>query len=245
MTSGSIAQRLGRIRDVWREEGPPAVARRLIALFLSPGRRIYLRRKRAEDRGFDGTHGVDTGGLQRIDGLATVDGDAAAAIGHIAIPPGHFAAAIDALDLDPRDLAFIDLGSGKGRALILASALPFRRLIGIEFATRLHQIAAANFAALGQAVGPGERIDLVNGDAASFALPPEPSLMFLFHPFGPPVIDAVAGAALASWRQSPRPIRVLYVNPVHLDAWTGCGWQLLRHDPAFAMLGPPTEPAGT
>ena len=45
---------------------------------------------------------------------------------------------------DFRDLAFIDLGSGKGRTLLMASDYPFRRIVGIELLSSLHQIAQQN-----------------------------------------------------------------------------------------------------
>ena len=39
---------------------------------------------------------------------------------------------------------FVDLGSGKGRTLLMASDYPFRRIIGVELLPSLHQIAQEN-----------------------------------------------------------------------------------------------------
>src|SRR5690242_5062036 len=38
------------------------------------------------------------------------------------------------------DFTFIDLGSGKGRTLLMASDYPFRAIIGVELLPALHQI---------------------------------------------------------------------------------------------------------
>ena len=39
---------------------------------------------------------------------------------------------------------FIDLGSGMGRAVFVASEFPFRRIVGVEITPELHAIAARN-----------------------------------------------------------------------------------------------------
>ena len=40
--------------------------------------------------------------------------------------------------------AFVDMGSGKGRALLVASELPFAKIVGVELSQELHQIAEEN-----------------------------------------------------------------------------------------------------
>ena len=53
---------------------------------------------------------------------------------HIATGPHQFASAMSGLDIDPRGCTFVDLGSGKGRALIMAAGYPFACIVGVEFA---------------------------------------------------------------------------------------------------------------
>ena len=48
------------------------------------------------------------------------------------------------LDVDPEDCTFIDYGSGKGKAMLVASDRPFKSIIGLEYAKRLHEIAVRN-----------------------------------------------------------------------------------------------------
>jgi hypothetical protein len=42
---------------------------------------------------------------------------------------------------DFRDFVFVDLGSGKGRTLLMASDYPFRCIVGVELLPALHQAA--------------------------------------------------------------------------------------------------------
>src|SRR5271163_2983061 len=46
--------------------------------------------------------------------------------------------------LDFHDFVFLDLGSGKGRTLLMASDYPFRRIVGVELLPALHQDAQEN-----------------------------------------------------------------------------------------------------
>jgi hypothetical protein len=45
------------------------------------------------------------------------------------------------LEVDHRRYVFLAYGSGKGKALLLASDYPFRRIIGVEYSEPLHRAA--------------------------------------------------------------------------------------------------------
>jgi tRNA1(Val) A37 N6-methylase TrmN6 len=45
------------------------------------------------------------------------------------------------LPINLDDYTIVDIGSGKGKLLLLASNYPFRRIIGVEYAPLLHEIA--------------------------------------------------------------------------------------------------------
>jgi hypothetical protein len=110
------------------------------------------------------------------------------------------------------EVSFIDLGAGMGRAMLLASLFPFRRVVGVELHPTLAGIACRNLTAwrkAGRALAP---MKLVCGDAVEFPLPVGPSLVFLFNPFGAPVMRRL----FAGWRKSleakPAPLDLIYVN---------------------------------
>ncbi len=46
------------------------------------------------------------------------------------------------------EFTFVDLGSGKGRTLLMASEYPFRRIVGVEILPELHRAAEKNIAKL-------------------------------------------------------------------------------------------------
>ncbi len=109
---------------------------------------------------------------------------------------------------------FIDLGAGMGRALLLAAEHPFRCAVGVEMHPSLARIARRNMAQWRSQSRAQAPMRMLCRDAAGFSLPPGPCLVFLFNPFGAPVLRRV----LRAWRREMRgrtaqePIDVLYVN---------------------------------
>jgi len=107
---------------------------------------------------------------------------------------------------------FIDLGAGMGRAMLLAAEFPFRAVVGVELNPTLARIGRRNMALwrkAGRALAP---MRMVCRDAADFPLPAGPCVVFLFNPFGAPVLRRV----LSSWNRSmagrERQLDILYVN---------------------------------
>jgi hypothetical protein len=131
----------------------------------------------------------------------------------------------------------VDLGSGKGRALLLAAHHPFKRIVGIEFAEELHRAAAANVELMRDA----SRIELIHGDASEYSLPPGPVVLYLYNPFDRPLMTAVAKNTLANWAADPRPVQVIYAAAFLADCWSEAGWRLAASHPHFVIFSPPTE----
>lgn len=107
---------------------------------------------------------------------------------------------------------FIDLGSGMGRAVLLASELPFSAVIGVELNPTLARIARRNLAlwrVTGRALAPAR---ILCRDALDFQLPPGPCVVFLFNPFGAPVLRRLAASWAQAFAARPGQLDVLYVN---------------------------------
>lgn len=192
----------------------------------------WVRRKRVVDRAFDQELGVDTGGVTELKGLRLA-GDAADSVAHIASDPDEFGNAMAALDIDPGRFTFVDLGAGKGRALLLAARHGFRKVVGVEFARELVEAAERNIRAAHTRQSPPVRI--LEQDATCYDLPDEPLVLFMYNPFGGRTMQDVARRAAASLRRNPRPHHVLYLNPFHLDGWTAAGFSVDRRE-HFAVL---------
>jgi SAM-dependent methyltransferase len=106
------------------------------------------------------------------------------------------------------DDVFLDLGSGKGRAVFLATQYPFARIIGVELSPELHAVAEQNLRR------HGSRVELVNADATTYDVPEDVTVLFLFNPFNGSVFAAALANVLRSLDEHPRPFRLIYVNPV-------------------------------
>jgi SAM-dependent methyltransferase len=114
--------------------------------------------------------------------------------------------------VDFTGFTFIDLGSGKGRVLLLAAAYPFRRIIGVEFQPELHAIAEENLARLRENDGDIDAESLCL-DAREFEFPPDPLVIYLFNPFPDYVLATVLDNLHASLARHPRQAYVIYNTP--------------------------------
>jgi SAM-dependent methyltransferase len=116
--------------------------------------------------------------------------------------------------LDFKDFTFIDLGSGKGRTLLMASEYPFRRIVGVELLPNLHQIAANNLECYKNDSQKCFSLQSICEDATTWPLPDEPVVIYLFNPFPEPGLRKVIANLEDSLGAHPRPVYVLYHNPV-------------------------------
>jgi len=196
--------------------------------------RAYLDYKKSVDDQFDNEMNCDTGGVQHLHALSIDSANARHGTSYIASDPDEFRIAISNLDVSVEGATFVDLGSGKGRAVMLAAAYPFKKIVGVEFAAELHESARDNIAKIRD-----PRVELVHKDVAEFVLPDEPLILFLYNPFDATIVRKVAHNALLSWLAYRRPIRVVYINPVAADVFIEAGWRLVGDIPACYIFAPP------
>ena len=141
--------------------------------------------------------------------------------GYFAVAPSVFHAVMRAmleqLHLDCQRFCFVDVGSGKGRALLLASDYPFRKIIGVELSPELDRIARANIARYAEAAGGAltHRPPVVSmqGDATEFLWPPEPLVVYMWNAFTKPVMEQVFQNLEASLAKQPRELYLVYMHP--------------------------------
>jgi predicted RNA methylase len=172
---------------------------------------------RYEDRAFDARYGIDT---RPGDGayLRQLSTDAAQfAVPYEAIQVFMFRRMLGELNLNCRDYVFVDLGSGKGRAVLLAAEAGFAEVIGVEFAPEIHRNALANVAAFTRKDDAGRRIRLVCQDAAAYELPAKKLVLFLYNPFFGEVMKAVASKVAVFLEESDYDLVLMYRNPKCAD----------------------------
>jgi len=113
----------------------------------------------------------------------------------------------------PRDNVFVDLGSGKGRALMLASKYGFRKVIGIEFSGALCEAARENLRRFLQKSPSRSEIEVIESDVTKYQFRDDETVFFLLDPFNAPVFVEVLKNIRASVQRNPRKIWLIYSVP--------------------------------
>ena len=170
---------------------------------------------------FDVLHGVDTTGLVFGESLFDHRGHNTESrgahywvTGYYGVAPSAFRAALVRLDVAWEQFTFVDIGCGKGRAMLLALEHPFREVVGVELAPALAAVAEQNLNLFHAAwKQPHVPTRVIAGDATQFDLPGGPLLLFLYHPFAGPVMKQFLAHIKAAMDAEPREIYLLYANP--------------------------------
>jgi predicted RNA methylase len=177
------------------------------------------RRELAEEAAFDRRRGVRTSARIDPETLNVIGPHQASAVRYQPISESSFRTLLAALteQIGPAlpGYTFIDLGCGMGKVLLLATEYPFRQILGVEYAPDLAAICENN---LRQDLAMAERrcpnASVVVADAAEFAYPQGPLVVFLFNPFGPPVLSAALRNLRQTASQSSQ-VYVVYHNAEH------------------------------
>jgi Methyltransferase domain len=233
-------RKLERVWAVYRNfglrEAVKRVARRLGV--NDPDHSNWLLRKAERDAEFDQRFGTDTGGIHDIQDHQIASKNARLAGSHIATDPSDFEEMMSDLKLPISDYTFVDLGCGKGRALILAAQHPFAKVVGVEFVPAFVESAKKNIQAAAKKVSLCSQIEIELGDAAIFNFPGGPILLYLSNPFDGPIFRRVGLNAYRSWQHERRPFTIIYMYPIHVDDLTAAGWKVVERRPSWIRFDP-------
>lgn len=188
---------------------------------------------------FDQMHGVETSGLVPAGHLVTGHPNDEHVTAYYGVAPSILRTLIDHWrDTPPpepiRRYTFVDLGAGKGRAMLVASEFDFREVVGVELNPAMADAAQRNIDIWQASHREDETsprlapIHLYQQDALEFELPRTHTLLFLFHPFEAPVVRALLRRIETQFAKRPGALDILYVNAECAD--------LLDHNPAFTRL---------
>ena len=97
---------------------------------------VAVRADRRRGARFDRRYGVDTSGHIPLGKLGISSSNAVYGVPYEPVTPSYFSRMVESVTLAPGTHVFVDLGSGKGRALMLAASYPFKRIVGVEFSPR-------------------------------------------------------------------------------------------------------------
>ncbi len=217
---------------------PPSPKPQLVKASVSPGPPIHP---------FDALHGTETGDLIPASMLLTGHPSDKHVTAYYGVAPSILRGLVD-IWLDRTSppftidhYTFLDIGAGKGRALLVAAESPFHEVIGVELNPDLARIAHANIDIATardrqdqQLLSP---IRLLQQDALSLAFPSTPTLAFLFNPFEAPLLRRLLRRIETQFARRPGQLDLLYVNAEHAS--------VLDLHPAFRKLWEGPVPMST
>jgi SAM-dependent methyltransferase len=124
-------------------------------------------------------------------------------------------------EVRPTDV-FVDLGSGKGRVVMLAARYPFAKVIGVELSEQLTEIARSNLAnARGRR--RAKQVELVASDVLEYEIPADATVIYMYNPFRGAIFETVIRRLIDSVDRNPRTVRLIYLNPKEHDRLMATG----------------------
>lgn len=212
------------VKSWWRTETDQVGAWRTIRLFASLLGQFLRdstpskKKQRYGDVDFDWDYRVDTTGAtvgwrDRLLGLFHSP--------YQPTDPGLFHEMLAGLRISFGEFTFIDVGSGKGRVLLMAADYPFRRILGVELFPALHRIAMDNIRNYKSDTQKCFALESVCSDARRFEFPPDPTLLYLFNPLPETGLREMLQNLERSVNRHPRPVFILYSNPLLESTFSG------------------------
>lgn len=166
---------------------------------------------------YDLLHNVDTRSPASIDNLDIVGNNKRFGMPYRVTMPKSLRTVLKGLPEFSPDTTFIDMGSGKGCTLLVASRFPFRKIIGVEFATELCQIAQKNIYSY-RGSQACKDITVLQMDATEFRFPDGPLMIYFFNPFHAAIMDKVLEHLSQSLASAPRPVTLVCDALYHKDS---------------------------
>ena len=119
---------------------------------------------------------------------------------------------------------FLDIGSGKGRALCVAAHNRFKKVTGIDFSSEFCTIAEANLLVTKNKF-PLLEFSIINKDAATVEIPADVDCIFFFNPFDKVIMNIVTKNIRESYNRNPRPLYIVYLNPLYKNELLQAGFK--------------------
>ena len=123
---------------------------------------------------------------------------------------------------------FLDIGCGKGRAMCVAVANGCKNVTGIDFSKELCMDALNNLTLL-QQKHPAMQAKVINTDAFTYQIPSDVDCIFLFNPFDDYLMMGVVKNIKLSLKLHPRPIKIIYANPLCKSHFMDAGFKETFH----------------
>jgi SAM-dependent methyltransferase len=160
---------------------------------------------------FDALHGVETSAIVPPGSLGVTSPNKDCGVAYDPSPWRILRRTLRLADMPrPDGFTFVDIGCGKGKVLLSAMTLPFKRLIGIDFSPYLCDIACKNLYSARLLYRNCRDVKVICMDAAEWEPPNEPLMLFFYNPFHEKVMAKVIENLVSSYSRNPRPMFVVF-----------------------------------
>jgi tRNA1(Val) A37 N6-methylase TrmN6 len=131
-------------------------------------------------------------------------------------------------EVGPNDV-FIEFGCGKGRVVLdAARRYPFRRVVGVEIAPDLSDVAR-RLITRERARLRCRDVTIETVDATEYSIPDDMTHAYLYNPFYGETFERVCENIIASLDRAPRSLRVIYLHPANHETLAATGrFRLVR-----------------
>ncbi len=122
---------------------------------------------------------------------------------------------LENLNPGPSDV-FVDLGSGKGKALLIAGRLPYRRVVGVEIDEDLARCAARNIDRARPRLR-AQGVECITANVREWPVTDEASVIFMCNPFIGDTFRSAVSSIFESYDRNPRALHIVYEHPWEHD----------------------------
>ena len=207
------SRRKQRLAEFVRQKGARGVARHIREAGIGGSARFVWRQTRYQICSYIGArwdrrYGVDTAGQIDLIDVDVLGSNKTGGYASVSTSPRAFAFLSVFFPADPDKITFVDIGCGKGRVLMLAAEQGFDRILGVEFAPLISEMAHQN---LHRFLGrrPTEW-SIINSDAVEVDLPLDrPLLIYSFNPFDAHVWKQFVPVLLRARKVGKQPMRLI------------------------------------
>lgn len=130
---------------------------------------------------------------------------------------------------------FIDIGCGKGRALIVAAHFGFQELTGVEFIATHCQDAQKQIHKIEKLFNKA-LFHIICMDATQYEIPDHAQTLFFYNPFNEEVMNKVIQNIRESLVRKKRQLFVIYFSPLYKQNFIEIGFREIYRTARFNFL---------
>jgi hypothetical protein len=183
--------------------------RRVKSLFKEVIRfKLYLPLLKLHGVLIDRYYGIDTEGIVELP-LLGIDKDVGSRQESTSF--NHISKILQTLKITQEDV-FVDMGSGKGRALLMAGRFPFKCIIGVDVSRELNEICKLNIERMQNSLKVKNFL-IITSNANDYEIPDDATFIYFFNPFGIEVMKKVFERIIGSVYRHPRKVTIIWYNP--------------------------------